>query len=371
MEDNKNFEENKKPDLVIILIIISLLMIGLVMVLSASSIRSFDIFGSSFHFFKRQLITAGIGLIAMFITMNIDYHIYKRFSKFILFGTLFLLIIVLIPGIGQFRGGSRRWIDLGIFGFQPSGVAKLGIIIYLSHYLSKKRDKLNNFLNGLLPALIILAITFLLILMEPDLGTAITIAISSFILIFIAGARILHMTFLGLTGSLAVLYFIFSSDYRKERFTAFLNPWEDPLDSGYHIIQSLLALGTGGFFGVGIGNSKQKFLYLPEPGTDFIFAVLGEELGFLGVLIVIVLYLLLFWRGIRTAHRAPDVFGTLLAIGITTMITIQVFINIGVVSATIPVTGITLPFISYGGSSLLIMLSGVGILLNISSYSKK
>lgn len=368
MEDNK--KNKKKPDLIIILTTISLLMIGLVMVLSASSIRSFNIFGGSFHFFIRQLITAGLGLIAMLITMNIDYHFYKKLSKIILFVTFFLLIIVLIPGIGKFRGGSRRWIDLGIFGFQPSGVAKLGIIIYLSHYLSKKRDKLNDFFNGLLPALIILGITFLLILLEPDLGTAVTIALSSFILIFIAGARILHITFLGFSGVFALLYFIYSSEYRRERFTAFLNPWEDPLDSGYHIIQSLLALGTGGFFGVGIGNSKQKFLYLPEPGTDFIFAVLGEELGFLGVFIVIMLYLLFFWRGIKIAHRAPDLFGTFLAIGITSMIIIQMFINIGVVSATIPVTGITLPFISYGGSSLLIMLSGVGILLNISINSK-
>ena len=369
LEDNKEIT-NKNPDIIIILTIMSLLMIGLVMVLSASSIRSFNMFGSSFYFFKRQLITVGIGLIAMFILMKIDYHLYKKLSKIILFGTFLLLVIVLIPGIGQFRGGSRRWIDLGLFGFQPSGVAKLGIIIYFSHYLSKKRDQLDDFFNGILPALIILGAVFFLILIEPDLGTAITIVINSFILIFVAGAKILHMTFLGFTGSIAILYFIFSSDYRRERFTAFLNPWEDPLDSGYHIIQSLLALGTGGFFGVGIGNSKQKFLYLPEPGTDFIFAVLGEELGFLGVFIVIILYLLFFWRGIRTAYRAPDLFGTLLAIGITSMIIIQVFINIGVVSATIPVTGITLPFISYGGSSLLVMLSGVGILLNISSKAK-
>ncbi|HKL75007.1 MAG TPA: stage V sporulation protein E [Halanaerobiales bacterium] len=371
MKDNNKLEKNKnKPDFIILLTVMSLLMIGLIMVFSASSIRSFNIFGSSFHFFKRQLMTAGLGLIAMIITMNIDYHLYKKFSKLILFLTFFLLIIVLIPGIGQFRGGSRRWIDLGFFGFQPSGVAKLGIVIYFSHYLSKKRDKLNDFINGLLPVLIILGLTFLLILLEPDLGTAITIALSAFTLIFVAGARILHITILGFSGVLAILYFIYSSDYRRERFTAFLDPWEDPLDSGYHIIQSLLALGTGGFFGVGIGNSKQKFLYLPEPGTDFIFAVLGEELGFVGVFIVISLYLLFFWRGIRIAHRAPDVFGSLLAIGITSMIIIQVFINIGVVSATIPVTGITLPFISYGGSSLLIMLSGVGILLNISSNFK-
>ena len=362
-------QDKNNPDVFIIFSIVTLLMIGLVMILSASSVRSFNIYGDSFYFFKRQLFTASLGIISMLFTMKIDYHIYKKYSRLILLFTFILLAIVLIPGIGQLRGGSRRWLGFGPLGFQPSTVAKLGIVIYLSQYLSSKKDKMNNFFRGIVPVIIVLIITFALILLEPDLGTAVTIAMTSFILIFVAGAKISHLSFLSITGFAAILYFIYSSDYRRERFTAFLDPWGDPLDSGYHIIQSLLALGTGGIFGVGIGNSKQKYLYLPEPGTDFIFAVLGEELGFVGVFLVLSLYLLFLWRGIRTAYKAPDLFGTMLAIGLTTMIIIQVFINIGVVTATIPVTGITLPFISYGGSSVFIMLTGVGILLNISSNS--
>jgi len=364
-------EDNKNPDLIIIFVIITLLAIGLIMILSASSVRSYNLGGNNFYFFKRQLFTVSLGLISMFITMKIDYHIYQRFSRVILLLTLLLLFIVLFPGIGQLRGGSRRWLGIGSLGFQPSTVAKLGIVVYLAQYLSSKKEKLDKFIKGLCPALLVLGIVFLLILAEPDLGTAVTIAITAFILIFVSGAKISHLSILAMSGITAVFYFIFTSDYRRERFTAFIDPWSDPLDSGYHIIQSLLALGSGGFFGVGIANSKQKYLYLPEPGTDFIFAVLGEELGFLGVFVVLSLYLLFFWRGIRAAFRAPDFFGTLLAIGLTSMIIIQVFINIGVVSATIPVTGITLPFISYGGSSVFIMLTGVGILLNISANSIK
>lgn len=359
-------EDKNNPDLVIIVSIVTLLMIGLVMILSASSVRSYTMFGDSFYFFKRQLISASIGLIFMVITMCIDYHIYQRYSRLILLLTLVLLGAVLIPGIGQVKGGSRRWLGFGFAGFQPSTAAKLGVVVYLSQYFSKKKDRITSFWQGVLPALIVLIIVFVLILLEPDLGTAVTIGATFFVLLFVAGVKFSHLTFLGISGFGAVLYFIFSSEYRRERFTAFIDPWQDPLDSGYHIIQSLLALGTGGVFGVGLGNSKQKFLYLPEPGTDFIFSVLGEELGFIGVLFVIILYLLFCWRGIRTAYRAPDMFGTMLATGLTSMIIIQVFINIGVVTASIPVTGITLPFISYGGSSLVIMLTGVGILLNIS-----
>ena len=359
-------QDKNSPDALIIFSIVTLIVVGLIMILSASSVRSYNIFGDSFHFFKRQLISASIGLIFMIIAMNIDYHIYKKLSRPILLLTLVLLIAVLIPGIGQVKGGSRRWLGFGFAGFQPSTAAKLGIVVYLAQYFSRKKDRMESFFRGIIPPLIVFVIIFLLILLEPDLGTAVTIGITFFILLFVAGAKISHLSFLGVSGFLAILYFIFSSEYRSERFTAFLDPWKDPLDSGYHIIQSLLALGTGGFFGVGLGNSKQKFLYLPEPGTDFIFSVLGEELGFIGVTFVIILYLLFFWRGIRTAYRAPDLFGTMLAVGLTSMIVIQAFINIGVVTASIPVTGITLPFISYGGSSIVIMLTGVGILLNIS-----
>lgn len=364
-------EDKNRPDVIIIFVIVTLLLIGLIMILSASSITSYNLFGDSFFFFKRQLISAVIGLGAMIFFMNIDYRIYKRFSKLILLLTIVILIAVLIPGIGQVAGGSRRWIGIGPLGVQPSELAKLGAVIYLSHYLSRKKDKLRSFMQGVAPPLIILVIIFGLIIMEPDLGTAATIAGTFFIMFFAAGMNLFHLSALGTIGFLSMLYFIFSAEYRRERLFAFINPWSDPLDSGYHIIQSLLALGSGGLFGVGLGNSRQKFLYLPEPGTDFIFSVLGEEFGFIGTLLVLTLYVLLGWRGLKVSLSVPDIFGSMLAIGITSMIILQAFINIGVVTSSIPVTGITLPFISYGGSSLVIMLSGVGVLLNISRHRVK
>lgn len=336
------------------------------MILSASSIRAYNIFGDSFHFFKRQILFAPAGIAAMILFMNIDYHIFQKYARIILLTTLVGLILVLIPGIGRVVGGSRRWLGIGEMGIQPSELAKLGIIIYLSHYLSDKFKRLHSFVRGILPPLIVLGLFFTLILMEPDLGTAITIGGTFMIMIFASGIKISHIIFL-ISGAIPlIMYFILSEPYRKERLLAFINPWADPLDSGYHIIQSLMALGSGGLFGVGLGNSRQKFLYLPEPGTDFIFSVLGEEFGLIGTSFILILYLLLGWRGLKISLAAPDLFGTFFAIGLTSMIVLQAFVNIGVVTSSIPITGITLPFISYGGSSLIIMLSGVGILLNIS-----
>ncbi|MFW5995702.1 MAG: stage V sporulation protein E [Halanaerobiaceae bacterium] len=358
--------EEKTVDYLIIFSVVTLLMIGLVMILSASSVRSSNLYGDSYYLFKRQLIFTIIGIIFMFIFMNIDYHRYIRYSRIILLVALILLILVLIPGVGKSAGGSRRWLSLGLVRLQPSEVAKLGLVFYVSHFISRKKDSLKSFTTGVLPLLIVLGVVFILILLEPDLGTGITIVGTFFIMLFAGGIRLNHL-FLLIMGALPLFsYFILTEEYRRRRLLAFLDPWKDPLDTGYHIIQSLLALGSGGLFGVGIGNSHQKFLYLPEPGTDFIFAVLGEEMGIIGTSVVVLLYFLLAWRGFKTSLSAPDIFGSLLAIGITSMIILQAFINIGVVTASLPVTGITLPFISYGGTSLVIMLSGIGILLNIS-----
>lgn len=354
------------PDYILFFVVIALMVIGLIMILSASSIRSYNDYNDSFYLFKHQLVWAVIGVSSMLIFMNIDYHIYEKNAKFILILTLIGLIAVLIPGIGRVIGGSRRWIIMGPVRIQPSELAKIGIVIYLAQYFSKKGSKVKHLFEGLMPPLIILVIVFLLILLEPDLGTAATIAGTVFIILFTAGARFSHLIFL-LSASIPVLiFFIFSEDYRRERFLSFLDPWSDPLDTGYHIIQSLLALGSGGIFGVGLGKSKQKFLYLPEPGTDFIFAVLGEELGLIGALLVLGLFFLFAWRGMKIAVSVPDMFGSVLAVGITAMVTIQAIINIAVVTSSMPVTGITLPFMSYGGTSLVIMLSSAGILLNIS-----
>ncbi|MFW6389768.1 MAG: stage V sporulation protein E [Halanaerobiales bacterium] len=363
-------DSKQAPDYIILLIVITLLAVGLIMILSASSIRALTLYGDSFHLFKAQLMWSLVGIVAMIFFMNIDYHIYQKYSKIILIITITLLILVLIPGIGIVAGGSRRWLGIQSFRIQPSELAKLGLVIYLAQYFSKKSKKMNYFFQGVLPPLIILGIIFLLILLEPDLGTAVTIAGTFFLMLFVSGAKYLHMFFLTLAGIPMIAYFIMSEDYRRERLLSFLNPWADPLDTGYHIIQSLLALGSGGIFGVGLGQSKQKFLYLPEPGTDFIFAVLGEELGVIGTLFILALFFFFFWRGLKIASSVSDVFGSMLAIGISSMVVIQALINIGVVTSSMPITGITLPFISYGGTSLVIMLSAVGILLNISRYAE-
>lgn len=354
------------PDYILFFVVIALVIIGLIMILSASSIRSYKDYNDSFYLFKHQLIWAIIGIASMLFFMNIDYHIYEKNAKLILMLTLIGLIIVLIPGIGKVVGGSRRWIILGLFRIQPSELAKMGLVIYFAQYFSRKGNKVESFIEGLFPPLIIMAVVFLMILLEPDLGTAVTIAGTVFLILFTAGARYHHLIFLIGLSVPALLFFIFSEEYRKERFLSFLDPWSDPLDTGYHIIQSLLALGSGGIFGVGLGKSKQKFLYLPEPGTDFIFAVLGEELGLIGALLVLALFFLFSWRGMKIAVSVPDMFGSILAVGITSMVTLQAIINIAVVTSSMPVTGITLPFMSYGGTSLVIMLSSVGILLNIS-----
>ncbi|MFP4015655.1 MAG: stage V sporulation protein E [Halanaerobiales bacterium] len=359
-------EAKQAPDYILFFVVITLMAIGLIMILSASSIRALADYNDSFYLFKHQLVWSLVGIGAMLVFMNIDYHLYQKHAMLVLLIIMIALVLVLIPGIGRVAGGSRRWINLGPIGIQPSELAKLGLVIYLSAYFAKKGERIKSFTGGLLPPLIILGVIFLLILMEPDLGTAVSIAGTFFIMIFAAGANGSHLFLLVLASIPMLGFFIYSEPYRKERFLAFLNPWADPLDTGYHIIQSLLALGSGGVFGVGLGQSKQKFLYLPEPGTDFIFAVLGEELGLIGTLLVLLLFFFFAWRGLKIASSVPDMFGSMMAVGITAMVIIQAMINIGVVTSSMPVTGITLPFISYGGTSLVIMLSAVGILLNIS-----
>ncbi|MTI61673.1 MAG: stage V sporulation protein E [Firmicutes bacterium] len=359
-------QEKQTPDYIVLFVIITLMTLGLIMILSASSIRAHAMYKDSYYLFRHQLVWSLVGILAMIFFMNIDYHIYQKNAKLILLITIAGLILVLIPGVGRVVGGSRRWIGFSFFQVQPSELAKLGVVIYFSQYFTRKKERLDSFSRGIIPPLIILGLIFALILLEPDLGTGVTIAGTFFIMLFVSGVRLSHLMMLSLSSLPLLYYFIMSEDYRRERLLSFLDPWGDPLDTGYHIIQSLLALGSGGFFGVGLGHSRQKFLYLPEPGTDFIFAVLGEELGFLGGLFVLGLFFLFVWRGLKIASSVPDMFGSMLAVGLTAMVIIQAVINIGVVTASMPITGITLPFISYGGTSLVIMLSGVGILLNIS-----
>ena len=347
-----------------------ILAIGLVMVYSASAVLSFHEFGDRFYYLKRQLLFAALGLIAMYVTMNTDYWVWKKYAKLILLVCFVLLVIVLIPGVGVVRGGARSWLGIGAFGIQPSEFAKLGILIFLAKLLSERQERITRFANGLLPPLAIVGLAFGLIMLQPDLGTGAVLVGASLLVIYIAGARLFHLMLLGLAGAAGLVGLILAAPYRIKRIAGFLDPWQDPLGAGYQIIQSLYAIGPGGLVGLGLGMSRQKYSYLPEPQTDFIFSIIAEELGFIGGALVLVLFALLMWRGIRTAITAPDTFGSLLAVGIAGMIAVQVIINIGVVIGMMPVTGITLPFISAGGSSLTLTLTAVGVLLNISRYAR-
>jgi len=358
------------PDFILITVTLTLLAVGLIMVYSASAVWADYKFDDSFYFVKRQMLFAGVGIIAMFFLMNVDYWSWRTWAKVMLIVCFVLLLLVLIPGIGTVRNGSRSWIGVGAFSIQPSEFMKLAMIIFLAKYLSINQKNITSFKNGLLPSLLLVFTAFGLIMLQPDLGTGTVMVGTCLVMIFVAGARIKHFVILGLIGLAGFVALVLSAPYRIKRITSFLDPWEDPLGSGFQIIQSLFAIGPGGLFGLGLGQSRQKFFYLPEPQTDFIFAILAEELGFIGGSFVLLLFALLLWRGIRVALGAQDLYGSFLAVGIISMVAIQVMINIGVVTGLMPVTGITLPFLSYGGSSLTLMLMAVGVLLNISRYSK-
>lgn len=358
------------PDLILLIVTFALLTIGLIMVYSASAVWAEHKFNDSFFFAKRQLLFAGVGIMAMFFIMNVDYWTWRKFAKILLIICFVLLLLVLIPGVGNVRNGSRSWIGVGAFSIQPSEFMKLAMIAFLAKYLSENQRNITSFRKGLVPSLGLVFLAFGLIMLQPDLGTGTVMVGTCIVMIFIAGAKIRHFVGLGFLGILGFVALIISAPYRMKRITSFLDPWSDAQGSGFQIIQSLYAIGPGGLFGLGLGQSRQKFFYLPEPQTDFIFAILAEELGFIGGSLVLLLFALLLWRGIRIALGAPDLFGSFLAVGIIAMIAIQVMINIGVVTGLMPVTGITLPFLSYGGSSLTLMLLAIGVLLNISRHSR-
>ena len=358
------------PDITLLILTFTLLAIGLIMVYSASAVWAEYKFDDSFFFAKRQMLFAGVGIIAMFFIMNIDYWTWRTWAKVLIIICFVLLILVLIPGVGNMRNGSRSWIGIGAFSVQPSEFMKLAMIAFLAKFLSERQKFITSFKKGLAPSLGIVFLAFGMIMLQPDLGTGTVMVGTCIVMIFIAGARIRHFVVLGLIGVAGFVALVVSAPYRMKRITSFLDPWQDPLGSGFQIIQSLFAIGPGGLFGLGLGESRQKFFYLPEPQTDFIFAILAEELGFIGGSFILLLFSLLLWRGIRIALGAPDLYGSFLAVGIIAMVAIQVMINIGVVTGLMPVTGITLPFLSYGGSSLTLMLMAIGVLLNISRYSR-
>ncbi|MCM3706145.1 MULTISPECIES: stage V sporulation protein E [Cytobacillus] len=358
------------PDFILMIVTLTLLAVGLTMVYSASAVWADYKFDDSFFFAKRQLLFAGVGIIAMFFIMNVDYWTWRTWAKVLIIICFVLLLLVLVPGVGNVRNGSRSWIGVGAFSIQPSEFMKLAMIVFMAKFLSEKQKLITSFRKGLVPSLGLVFLAFGLIMLQPDLGTGTVMVGTCVVMIFIAGARISHFVWFALAGLAGFVALVLSAPYRIKRITSFLDPWEDPLGSGFQIIQSLYAIGPGGLFGLGLGQSRQKFFYLPEPQTDFIFAILAEELGFIGGSFVILLFALLLWRGIRIALGAPDLYGSFLAVGIIAMVAIQVMINIGVVTGLMPVTGITLPFLSYGGSSLTLMLMAIGVLLNISRYAR-
>jgi len=338
------------------------------MVFSASFYYSADRWGDGLYFFKRQCLWAVVGFAGMFVASRIDYTKLQKFSRIFLIISIAMLALVLI--IGEERNNAKRWLGIGNFSIQPAEIAKFAMILFISDTIARSKGNIKKFFKGVVPILLIAGIVFGLIVMQPNLSTAGSIVILTIIMLFIGGAKLWHLALLLSAGAAGAVALTFSADYRLDRLTAFLNPWADPKDSGWQLIQSLYSLGSGGLFGLGLAQSRQKYLYLPYPETDFIFAIIGEELGFIGATFLILLYLVLIWRGIRVALTAPDLFGSLLAAGIISMIAIQVVINIAVVTASMPPTGLPLPFISYGGSSLAIFLTSIGVLLNISRHCK-
>ena len=359
--------ERHEPAYALLLAVLALTAIGVVMVYSALSVRSYFSTSDPASQGLEQLVWAGIGLTALVVAMRLDFrHLrYLAIPFFVI--TLGLLVAVLIPGIGAEINGSRRWIIIpGVGTLQPAEFAKLAVVLYLAHWLDRRGKEARSFWNGLVPFGLLVAPGFLLIAMEPDLGTAGVYAIIAISIFFMAGANLLYLGAIGSAVVAAAWLMVSATSYQLERVQTFLDPFRDPLGSGYNTVQALMALGLGGITGLGLGESRQKFLYLPAPSTDFIFAIIGEEWGLVGTLTVVSLFVVIAYQGYRIAITAPDTFSGLVACGVTTWLVVQAFVNMMVVAALLPVTGIPLPFISAGGSALTINLAAVGILLSIS-----
>ncbi len=368
----KNLNRLEEYDRCLMLMAVALTCLGVVMIYSASAVMADKRMHDGFYFLKRQGGFAVVGMTIMLVTMQVDYHFWRRWAIPLLGFSLLLLVAVLVPGLGGSAGGSSRWIKLFAgFRFQPSELAKIALIIYMAFALERKQEKIKSFGAGFLSYMIILMILLALLLLQPDLGSAITLFLVAFAMLFAAGARKTYI-FSVILLSLPFFYLlVMNVAYRKRRVLAFLDPWQDPQNSGYQIIQSLMAMGSGGLFGRGLGEGTQKLFYLPEAHTDFILAVIGEELGYLGVVVVVGLFAVLLERALRIALNAQESFGRSVALGIAVLLGVEATINMGVVTGLLPTKGLALPFVSYGGSSLLVTLFAVGILLNISSFGSK
>jgi cell division protein FtsW len=353
---------------ILLLLVAALLGIGLLMIYSSSTMYGADRYGDSYYLLKRQLIWLGVGFLLFLFALRIDYHWLQKRSRLLLVIGVLLLIAVFIPGIGRSGGGARRWLSMGGVGFQPSELVKYLVIIYLADLLSRRQKTIKGFLSGFLPPLAVIGVFCLLTIAQPDLGSALSIGVIGLLMLYLGGARLTHMGCVALAVLPVLVVLVVRVGYRMRRILAFVDPWADPKGTGFQIIQSLIALGSGGPLGLGLGESRQKLFYLPAATTDFIFSILGEELGFAGTGLVVILVIGLVIVGFSIGRRAEDLFGNLLAQGITAMLALQAMVNMGVSSGILPTKGLPFPFISYGGSNLIVSLLAVGILANIAAH---
>lgn len=346
-------------------ITVILICIGVIMIYSASSIYAAERYKDGFFFLKRHLSFLAIGTILTFLVMCMDYRSLQKYAKPLLIIAFILLVLVLIPGIGREVSGARRWFRFKFLSFQPSEFALLAVIIYVAAFISRKEEMIKSFIRGFLPPMMVLGGISLLILLQPDLGTTVSLAVVVIIMLFVARVRLTYVVSMLLASIPVLSVLILSAPYRRARILAFLNPWADPKGVGFQIIQSQIALGSGGLFGCGLGHSKQKLFYLPAAHTDFIFSIIGEELGLVGTIAVIVLFMVFIHLGIKIIKNAPDRFGFFLSLGLLSMICFRIIVNIGVSCGLFPTKGLPLPFISYGGSSFIFDMVAVGILMNV------
>ena len=361
---------NKRLDIPLLITILIISIYGIVMIYSASSVWAEYKFNDKYHYVIMQSIFFIMGVFLMIFISKVPYKYYLKKSNLILLICFILLILVLIPGIGTVRNGSRSWFGIGGLGIQPSEAVKLALIIFTSKYIYNNPKAMRSVKTGALPLLLITGIVFLLIMMQPDFGTGTITVLTIVAMLFITGLNFSFFYKIGFLGLMGASILIIVAPYRMKRITSFLNPWADPLGTGFQAIQSLYAIGPGGLFGLGFGNSIQKHFYLPEPQTDFIFSIISEELGIIGIITVSILFLIIIYRSIKIAIKAPDNFSKFLVFGIIFQLSFQTILNLSVVVGLVPVTGVTLPFFSYGGSSLIITLISMGIILNISRYKE-
>lgn len=350
----------------LLLAVAVLLGLGITMVLSTSYLYSQERFSDGTYFFRKQLVAVGVGSAALFVCALLPSAAYRRLAYPLLALSLLVLALVLIPGIGLTRGGARRWLPIGGFAFQPAEFAKVSIVLYLAHSLAKKGDKVRTFTIGVLPHLITGGLFLGLLVLEPDLGTALILGLLLFLMLFVSGAKLTHLLLTALMALPVLALALIGAEYRLRRLLTFLDPWRDASNSGFQIIQSYIAFGSGQLWGLGLGESRQKLFYLPEAHTDFIFSVIGEELGLLGALAVLALFGLILLRGFRLASKTEELFDQYLALGLTSLLGLQALIHMGVVMGLMPTKGLVLPFISYGGSAMVMNLTGAGILLSLS-----